>query len=149
MEAKQLSDFYLICDKSIILLIPTFTKSTIAENILSFKTKSMSYLMKFSLSIHVNMWAYIEHATCRRIMIRCALFKSLTQENTLDTLNIVISHIKKFLETSEEKSSQKKRWKPRNFERIIWAWKSWVELFQVSSTIASALHFVWSWFDVR
>ena len=53
------------------------------------------------------------------------LFKALLPENTLDTLNIVISHIKKFLETSEEKSSQKKWWKPRNFERIIWAWKSW------------------------
>ena len=53
------------------------------------------------------------------------LFKALTPENTLDTLNTVISHIKKFLETSEEKSSQKKWWKPRIFERIIWAWKSW------------------------
>ena len=56
------------------------------------------------------------------------LFKALLPENTLDTLNTVISYIKTFLETSEEKSSQKnfkKWWKSRNFERIIWAWKSW------------------------
>ena len=48
-------------------------EATAVEDILSSQTKSMSYLMKFSLSINVHINTFIETATYRMIMIQCAV----------------------------------------------------------------------------